>query len=222
MLLGLWACGPRGPEAAEPFARDRVSQLASTLRTARDAQAIASQDLLQGLDDSTDPALAGLSTDAAYERTRRALLRSESRVSTAVQRLNAAETRGTDQFEEWDRELGRYEDPDLRHAAEANIAAMQGRHRAAVKHLRAAIESMAPLRRALADRVRFLDHNRDHAAVPSVETSEASRVREAAARTELGRRLAEADAAVEAFSSAIRPRPRAQENAPASGGGVSR
>jgi hypothetical protein len=211
LALLLAACAP-GPAPAEPFSRDRLGQLARALESARDAQLSARDHLVEALTRTEPDAVSGMSPDAAYDLARRSLLRSENRLNSAGERLDAAVARGDAVFEQWEGQLRRYEDPDLKRAAELNIEAVRGRFRGTVKDLRAGVESLAPVHHELSDRMLSFAHHRDQpaAVVPPRSVEGLERVHQIV--TAMRDRVAASEASVQDFLASIN---RAQRATPA-------
>jgi hypothetical protein len=210
LVAVLAGCADLGPAAAEPFSRDRLGQVARSLESARDAGVSAHDHLLKSLEETEPGALSGLSPDAAFDLTRRALLRSKNRIDSAQTRLGTARERGRELFEAWDKHLSNYEDPDLRRAAEKNIEAVRGRHRACMRALASAWESLAPVHRELSDRMLAVMHHRDQPTATPPERSGESLDRAGTVVQAMRDKVRAADEAVEEFLRSIHRSARAR------------
>lgn len=130
-------------------------------------------------------------------------MRAQARIETAAERVSFARVRVDDIVERWDKELGSYEDPDLRDAAEHNLRALSAKLEAVMRALAAAQERFAPVSRHLADRMLLFSHQADRLTPMEVTQSEESRQKFAAARAEMDRDVGAASALVDEFTRSV-------------------
>lgn len=199
----LAGCQATRPAGVEPFARDRLRVLARCLDSTRLAQTSAADALIASLDRTSPARVQGMPPEVAYELGRREMLRLDARVHEAESRLRTAEARGRDLLDEWDGELGRYEDPDLRRAAEQNYEAVRARYRATIKSLKTAQESLTPVHVQLSDQVLAIKHQRDKSEVGLVERSAEGEARAQGVRQAMRDKVQAASAAVDEFTASI-------------------
>jgi len=201
LLAAMASC--RSTPAPEPFARDRLGQVCRAISYAASAQAIARDQLERSLNLSEPRALGTTSPRAAFDSTRRDLMRSAARIETAAERVAFAQVRVDDLVERWDRELGSYEDPDLRDAAERNLRALSARLEGVMKALETAQSRFEPVSRHLADRMLLLSHQADRATPVEVTQSEESRRKFDAARADMDRDVRAASDLVDEFNRSV-------------------
>ncbi|MFZ2873114.1 MAG: DUF2959 family protein [Phycisphaerales bacterium] len=201
LLAAMSSC--RSPPSPEPFARDRLGQVCRAISYAATAQGIARDQLNRSLDLSRPAALGGTSPRAAFDSTRKDLMRSAARIETAAERVAFAQVRVDDLIERWDKELGSYEDPDLRDAAERNLRALSARLEGVMKALETAQSRFEPVSRHLADRMLLLSHQADRSTPVEVTQSEESRLKYEAVRADMNRDVGAASDLVDEFNRAV-------------------
>jgi len=201
LLAALASCGSK--PTSEPFARDRLGQVCRALGYAASAQGIARDQLNRSLDLSEPAALQGTSPRAAFDATRRDLMRSQARIETASERVAFAKVRVDDLVERWDRELGSYEDPDLRDAAEHNLKVLSAKLGLVMQSLAVAQSRFEPVSRHLADRMMLFAHHSDRASPVEVVQSEESRRRFEVSRADMDRDVAAASSRVDEFTASV-------------------
>lgn len=182
-------CGA-APPIAEPFTRDRTGSTARALENALAAQEAAGLGLLDALDRLRAEEVANLTPNAAYDRARRALLRTESRIASASTSLGLADARVADLLEQWRAERRLYQDRALRDDAEARLAATRQSIEDAQRALRRSFEALAPVRAELADATLYLKHARDGGEVRPAPVSAEGAAKHEAARAGLREALA--------------------------------
>lgn len=193
----------RSTPSPEPFARDRLGQVCRAISYAASAQSIARDQLDRSLDLSSPEALGGTSPRAAFDSTRKDLMRSAARIETAAERVAVAQVRVDDLVERWDRELGSYEDPDLRDAAERNLRALSARLEGVMKALQVAQSRFEPVSRHLADRMLLFSHQADRPTPVEVTKSEESRQKFEAACAAMKRDVGAASDLVDEFNRSV-------------------
>lgn len=204
-LLGtsLWGGCTPAPPIAEPFKRDRTGLLVRSITKAMDAQHAAVNHLDEANASLTDEALAGIEPSAAYDRGRRALIRSNSQFKLSRDAVKLAKTRGEFLFDQWRGEKRLYEDDGLRREAEIGLGKLRDQFEDTMRKLDAASSALSPAQVELADRTLSLKHAADQGLSPPAHLSPAGVERAEAARRALRDRTAEADAAVRSLVAAV-------------------
>lgn len=104
-----------------------------------------------------------------YDRLRRAYERSEERAHEVSDRIDAVESVANALIEEWEGELERYQDRSLRRRSEARLHETEGQ----VDHLLVAMHraerSLEPVLEKLEDRVLYVKHNLNAAALAGLQ-----------------------------------------------------
>jgi Skp family chaperone for outer membrane proteins len=137
-----------------------------------------------------------------YDKLKKALESSREREEEARDKAEGMEQVGRDLFREWKKELGRYEDVNLRRESEQSRDETQARYDRLVAVVRGATQQMDPVLRRFEDQVLFLKHDLTPAAVSHLRDSSVE------LRADLRQLIAGVDAAIaeaDSFIAAMGP-----------------
>jgi hypothetical protein len=104
-----------------------------------------------------------------YDRLRDAFERSERRAEDVSERIDAVESVADALLDEWKDELDRYEDRALRRRSEARVHETEGDVDRLLRAMHAAERSLQPVLQKLEDRVLYVKHNLNAAALAGLE-----------------------------------------------------
>ena len=88
-------------------------------------------------------------------------------------RVNAVDQTANDLFKEWEQELGKYENQEMRRSSEKKLAETKSRYKELITAMRNSEVKMDPVLRAFQDQVLFLKHNLNAQAIASLQTTAA-------------------------------------------------
>jgi hypothetical protein len=106
-----------------------------------------------------------------YRRLSRELERSEARALEVRERIASVNIVAGDLFKEWERELKEISNSDLRRQSAARLESTEARYQSMDSAMRRAESKMDPVLQAFQDRILFLKHNLNAAAIASLETT---------------------------------------------------
>ncbi|RMH10873.1 MAG: DUF2959 domain-containing protein [Planctomycetota bacterium] len=189
--LTLFGCASTGIALKEAFGYAKREQLVDRVEDARDGQEQAKKQFASALDeflaltrsDTTD-------LEAAYERLKRQLERSEQRADAVHSRIKDVERVAEALFREWEGELAQYHSDDLRAASAAQLERTRTRYDELLGAMKSAEAKMQPVLDAFNDQVLFLKHNLNARAIASLDRQVAS------LETEITALIAEMDASI--------------------------
>lgn len=176
-LVGLSACTNVYYNAMERFGYEKRDILVNRVERSRDAQADAQETFRTALEryqsvvDTPDTELR-----QRYEEIRDAYEDSEAAAARVSSRINDVESVAEDLFDEWDAELERYTNQDLRRASERQLAGTREQYQQLISQMRQTEEHMTPVLRTFEDQVLFLRHNLNAQAIGALRT-ELSQIR---------------------------------------------
>jgi len=93
----------------------------------------------------------------------------EARAEAVHKRIAAVDKVANDLFAEWDKELGEYSNPDLRHDSEEKLRDTKLRYAQLLGAMRRSESKMAPVLAAFKDQVLYLKHNLNAQAIASLK-----------------------------------------------------
>ena len=154
----------------EAFGKEKREVLVNRVDGARDSQEEAKEEFASALDEFS--ALVGFNggdLEDLYDRLEGAYERSDKRARAVRERIDEVERVAEALFEEWEDELGEYQDASLRQASERQLRQTRRRYEELVAARHRAAETMPPVLRAFNDQVLFLKHNLNARAIASLE-----------------------------------------------------
>lgn len=104
-----------------------------------------------------------------YDRLREAYERSEERAEEVSERIDAVESVANDLLDEWKDELDRYRDRSLRRRSQARLRETERDVDRLLRAMHAAERSLKPVLEKLEDRVLYVKHNLNAAALAGLE-----------------------------------------------------
>lgn len=136
--------------------------------------------------------------ETRYDDLRAAYERSEEQAREVSERIDAVETVASDLIEEWEEELGQYEDRALRRRSEARLHETEAEVDRLLRVMHKAERRLEPVLEKLEDRVLFVKHNLNAAALAGLEREELELQRDVAGLVqEMRESIAEADRFIE-------------------------
>lgn len=172
LLLALPGCKlarDRYYQALEKVGVEKRELLVSRVDKARESQVEAQQQFKDALEQFQ--ALVGYTggdLEAMYGKLSGEYEASAKQAAEVNDRIAKVEHVAQSLFEEWQREIGQYQDAGLRRESERELAATQGRYRQVLAAMQRSAKSMDPVLGRLHDQVLFLKHNLNARALGSL------------------------------------------------------
>jgi Protein of unknown function (DUF2959) len=170
LLFSLPACDSLYYKTMKKFGVEKRDILVKRVRAARESQQKGKEEFKSALDRfKSVVATEDGSLEQKYEALNRELERSEDRANEIHDRVKAVKDVAEDLFKEWERELGQYEDRRLRAESERELGETKRRAQTVIKAMETAEKRVDPVLRPLRDRVLFLKHNLNAAAIGALD-----------------------------------------------------
>jgi Protein of unknown function (DUF2959) len=170
LLISLPACDSLYYKTMRKFGVEKRDILVKRVRAARESQQKGKEEFKSALDRfKSVVATEGGSLEQKYEALNRELERSEDRANEIHDRVKAVKDVAEDLFKEWQRELGQYEDRRLRAESERELGETKRRAQSVIKAMENAEKRVDPVLQPLRDRVLFLKHNLNAAAIGALD-----------------------------------------------------
>ncbi len=141
--------------------------------------------------------------ESSYEELKREYETSRERAQAVRSRIDYVERVAEDLFAEWERELGDYEDPQLRRQSQQALQRTRDRYDRLHRTMVAAERSMDPVLEALEDQVLFLKHSLNAQAIGSLADTSVALSRDVEL---LVQRMEDAIAEAQRFAQSLTPR----------------
>lgn len=170
LILALGGCSTAYYRAAESLGIQKRDILVHRVQKARDSQEEAKEQFKDALERFT--ALTGFkggNLERKYQELSREFERSQAKANEVHQRIADIEDVSGALFDEWEKELGQYQDQSLRRGSERKLRATQQRYRQLIAAMKRAESRMQPVLTAFHDQVLFLKHNLNAQAVASLK-----------------------------------------------------
>ncbi|HEY8539495.1 MAG TPA: DUF2959 domain-containing protein [Steroidobacteraceae bacterium] len=200
ILLGpLGGCQSMMYRALETVGIEKRDLLARRVSQARDSQAEAKEQFASALDQFRALVnVEGGDLERIYDRLNGEYEDAQSRAKEVSDRIAAVETVAGDLFAEWEDELDRYSDPNLRRDSQRLLSDTRKRYSTLIASMRRAERSMAPVLEMFEDRVLALKHNLNARAIGQLK----GELRQIEQKTstlmrDMERAISEADAFIE-------------------------
>jgi hypothetical protein len=159
------------------FGKEKRDILVGRVKDARASQADAQQEFKSALERfQAIVEVEGGSLEDKYKKLNAELERSEDRANSVKSRIDAVRDVSNDLFTEWNSELAKYSDRQLRQESERELRDTKRRTEALIASMAKAQARIEPILRPLRDRVLFLKHNLNARALGSL-TKELDTVR---------------------------------------------
>jgi hypothetical protein len=170
LLISLPACDSLYYKTMKKFGVEKRDILVKRVRAARESQQKGKEEFKSALDRfKSVVATEGGSLEQKYQALNRELERSEDRANEIHDRVKAVKDVSEDLFKEWERELGQYEDRRLRAESERELSETKRRAQSVIKAMENAEKRVDPVLQPLRDRVLFLKHNLNAAAIGALD-----------------------------------------------------
>jgi hypothetical protein len=182
--------------AMKKIGKEKRDILVSRVKAARASQAEAQEEFKSALERfQAIVQVDGGSLEDKYSKLNAELERSEDRAKAVKDRIDAVRNVSKDLFKEWNDELGKYADRQLRQESERELRETRRRTDALIASMTRAQARVEPILRPLRDRVLFLKHNLNARALGSL-TRELDTVRTGVDElvADMQRSIADADA----------------------------
>ena len=159
-MLSLPGCDTIYYKTMKKFGVEKRDILVTRVRDAREAQQKGKEEFRSALERfksvvETD----GGTLEEKYNKLNKELERSEDRAKDIHDRVKKVKDVADDLFDEWDKELGKYQDRQLRAESERELKETKRRAQSVIKAMEAADKRVDPVLQPLRDRVLFLKHN---------------------------------------------------------------
>ena len=177
LIGGLTACSSAYYNAMERLGYEKRDILVTRVERSRDAQADAQETFRSALEryqsvvDTPDTDLR-----QRYEQVLQAYEDSEAAAARVSSRIDDVEDVANDLFDEWQDELDRYTNQDLRRASERQLADTRTQYETLITQMRETEERMTPVLRTFEDQMLYLRHNLNAQAIGALR-SELSQIR---------------------------------------------
>ena len=170
LLISLPACDSLYYKTMKKFGVEKRDILVKRVRAARESQQKGKEEFKSALDRfKSVVATEGGSLEQKYDALNRELERSEDRANEIHDRVKAVKDVADDLFKEWERELGQYQDRRLRAESERELGETKRRAQSVIKAMENAEKRVDPVLQPLRDRVLFLKHNLNAAAIGALD-----------------------------------------------------
>jgi len=199
-LLGvcLASCQSLQYKAWEQLGVEKRDLLLDNVEDARDAQTDAKSDFASALDAFRSAVdFDGGDLGTAYEEMNRAYERSASSAEKVSSRIADIETVAEDLFDEWEDEIGQYQDARLKQRSQTLLSDTQDRYADLINAMRQAEQTAEPVLNTFRDRVLFLKHNLNARAISSLR-GDLQKI-----ETDTSKLIAEMNAAIDSANSFI-------------------
>ena len=172
--IALAGCDSIYYKTMKKFGWEKRDILVKKVVEARGAQADAQKEIkttLERFKEIVD--VDGGSLEDKYNKLNDALQRSEERARKVDDRIKAVRDVSSDLFKEWQNELGKYSDRRMRQESERELRATKARTETLIQAMARAQQRVEPVLKPLRDRVLFLKHNLNAAAIASLKETSA-------------------------------------------------
>lgn len=202
LTIMLTACQTAYYSTMEKFGVEKRDILVDRVEDARDAQEEAKQQFESALEEFiavTD--YRGGELEDQYKNLKAEYEDSAERAEEVSDRINAVERVSVALFKEWEAELERYSDADLRRASADQLKTTKVGYGQLIRAMRRAEAKIEPVLRAFEDRVLFLKHNLNARAIASLKSNRAAVESDIQALVQdMNKSIAEADRFVKSMS----------------------
>jgi hypothetical protein len=168
--LALPACDSLYYKTMKEFGVEKRDILVNRVKDARESQQKGKEEFKDALERfKTVVATEGGTLEEKYNALNKELERSEDRAKEIHDRVKAVKDVADDLFKEWEKELGQYKDRQLRAESERELRETKRRAQQVIKAMEAAETRVDPVLQPLRDRVLFLKHNLNAAAIGALD-----------------------------------------------------
>ena len=154
----------------EKFGVEKRELLATRVERAKESQQEAQEEFRDALEEfQAVTGHSGGELEERYEGLRDAYTRSSEQAKEVSERIDKVESVAEALFDEWEDELDEYDDAALRRRSEAQLRDTRTNVDRLLRVMRRAEQSLAPVLQKLEDRVLYLKHNLNAAALTGLE-----------------------------------------------------
>ena len=174
ILLSLSGCSSMYYAAWQKLGYEKRDILVSRVESARDSQQAAKEQIkttYQRFQELTH--YNGGDLEAEYNKINDAYESAQSRAQTVSKRIDSVDKVANDMFDEWQKELGEYQNQDLRRSSEQKLNESKQKYAQLLAVMRRSEQKMEPVLKAFHDQVLFLKHNLNAQAISSLSTTTA-------------------------------------------------
>ncbi len=169
-LVGLLGCQKTYYTMLEQVGVEKRELLAKRVERAKESQQEAQEEFRDALEKfQAVTGHRGGDLEDRYDGLRSAYERSEEQAEEVSERIDAVETVANDLLEEWEDELDNYEDRALRRRSAAKLRDTQSEVERLLRLMHKAERSLEPVLQKLEDRVLYVKHNLNAAALAGLE-----------------------------------------------------
>jgi hypothetical protein len=166
----LSACDRAYMATMEQLGYPKRDLLSSRVKSARDAQEDAKQDIQNALQAfGKVVSYQGGDLEATYDKLNGELQASEASAETVRKRIKDVESVAKALFAEWNAELDQYSSKDLRRKSEARLNQTKARYNDMHAAMKRAEQRIDPVLKPLQDQVLYLKHNLNARAVAAIK-----------------------------------------------------
>ena len=170
LLISLPACDSLYYKTMKKFGVEKRDILVKRVRAARESQQKGKEEFKSALDRfKAVVASDGGTLEEKYNALNRELERSEDRAKDIHDRVEAVKDVADDLFKEWQKELSQYDDRRLRAESERELGETKRRAGTVIAAMENAEKRVDPVLQPLRDRVLFLKHNLNAAAIGALD-----------------------------------------------------
>ena len=169
-VIALPACDSIYYKTMKKFGVEKRDILVKRVRAARESQQKGKEEFKSALDRfKSVVASDGGTLEEKYNALNRELERSEDRAKDIHDRVEAVKDVADDLFKEWQKELSQYDDRRLRAESERELGETKRRAGTVIAAMENAEKRVDPVLQPLRDRVLFLKHNLNAAAIGALD-----------------------------------------------------
>jgi hypothetical protein len=170
LVVCLAGCQGAYYKAMETFGKHKRDILVDRVENARDAQEAAKQQFQSALEKFTSVVNVPTSKlQDKYNQLKDELDGSEAKAQAVSKRIADVEGVAEDLFDEWQSELDKYTNKELRRASAQKLKQTKARYEQLIGAMKQAEQKIAPVLSAFRDQVLFLKHNLNAQAVASLQ-----------------------------------------------------
>jgi DNA repair exonuclease SbcCD ATPase subunit len=170
--LATLACQKTYYTVLESVGVQKRELLADRVEKAKESQEDAQEEFRDALEEfQAVTGHEGGDLEERYERLRDAYERSRDQAEEVRMRIDKIESVADALFEEWEDELAKYDDPALRRRSAERLQTTRGEARRLLSVMHKAEQSLNPVLQKLEDRVLYLKHDLNAAAIAGLEAN---------------------------------------------------
>lgn len=170
MPFGLSACDKAYMATMEKMGYAKRDILSSRVKSARDAQEDAKQEIQSTLEQFGQVvSYEGGDLETTYKKLNGELENSEDGARTVRKKIADVESVADALFSEWETELGQYSNADLRRKSQAKLTQTKNRYKEMLSAMKRAEQRIEPVLKPLRDQVLYLKHNLNARALAAIK-----------------------------------------------------